>query len=102
LDNAGIIVDDLEGTIDFFCQLGVELRGWVTNKGERAGRVAGLGNQRVELAMMRTPDSHGWLELSRFLTPSAIANHRNAPLAEINLIEPGGDRGFTCDYPCCA
>src|SRR6202046_1000764 len=79
LDNIGIVVDDLETTIDFFQELGLHLEGRATIEGEWAGRVTGLGNQRVEIAMMRTPDGHGRLELSRFLTPPVVAEHRNAP-----------------------
>src|SRR5260370_21783217 len=80
MDNVGIVVDDLGGTIDFFREVGLELEGRGTIEGEWAGRVTGLGDQRVEIAMMRTPDGHGRLELSRFLTPPAIADHRNAPV----------------------
>ena len=80
MDNVGIVVDDLEGTIDFFRELGLELEGRGTVEGEWAGRVTGLGDQRVEIAMMRTPDGHGRLELSRFLTPPIVADHRNAPV----------------------
>src|SRR5580698_9625918 len=69
MDNVGIVVDDLGGTIDFFRELGLELEGRATIEGEWAGRVTGLGDQRVEIAMMRTPDGHGRLELSRFLAP---------------------------------
>src|SRR5258705_3153503 len=76
MDNVGIVVDDLGGTIDFFRELGLELEGRATIEGEWAGRVTGLGDQRVEIAMMRTPDGHGRLELSRFLTPPAVADHR--------------------------
>ena len=65
MDNVGIVVD-LGGTIDFFRELGLELEGRATIEGEWAGRVTGLGDQRVEIAMMRTPDGHGRLELSRF------------------------------------
>src|SRR3954454_21750716 len=68
MDNVGIVVDDLEGTIDFFRELGLELEGRAMIEGEWAGRVTGLGDQRVEIAMMRMPDGHGRLELSRFLT----------------------------------
>jgi catechol 2,3-dioxygenase-like lactoylglutathione lyase family enzyme len=64
MDNVGIVVDDIGGTIDFFCELGLELEGRATIEGERAGRVTGLCDQRVEIAMMRTPDGHGRLELS--------------------------------------
>jgi catechol 2,3-dioxygenase-like lactoylglutathione lyase family enzyme len=80
MDNVGIVVDDLTATIDFFRELGLELEGRTTIEGEWAGRVTGLGEQRVEIAMMRTPDGHGRLELSRFLTPPAVADHRNAPV----------------------
>src|ERR1044071_4522490 len=79
MDNVGIVVDDLTGAIDFFRELGLELEGRATIDGEWAGRVTGLGNQRVEIAMMHTPDGHGRLELSRFLSPPAVADHRNAP-----------------------
>jgi len=80
MDNVGIVVDDLEATIDFFRELGLDLEGRATIEGEWAGRVTGLGDQRVEIAMMRTPDGHGRLELSRFLTPPAVADHRTAPV----------------------
>src|SRR3954466_9532625 len=80
MDNVGIVVEDLETTIEFFRALGLELEGQAMIEGEWAGRVTGLGEQRVEIAMMRTPDGHGRLELSRFLTPPAVADHRNAPV----------------------
>jgi catechol 2,3-dioxygenase-like lactoylglutathione lyase family enzyme len=80
MDNIGIVVDDLGMTIDFFQELGLHLEGRATIEGEWAGRVTGLGNQHVEIAMMRTPDGHGRLELSRFLTPPVVADHRNAPV----------------------
>src|SRR5438445_10893835 len=84
MDNVGIVVDDLGGTIDFFRELGLELEGRDTIEGEWAGRVTGLSDQRVEIAMMRTPDGHGRLELSRFLTPPAVADHRkNASRANV-------------------
>ena len=86
MDNVGIVVDDLGGTIDFFRELGLELEGRTTVEGEWAGRVTGLGDQRVEIAMMRTPDGHGRLELSRFLTPSVIADHRNAPVNAVGYL----------------
>ena len=72
MDNVGIVVDDLGGAVAFFRELGLELEGQGTIEGEWAGRVTGLGDQRVEIAMMRTPDGHGRLELSRFLTPAVI------------------------------
>jgi catechol 2,3-dioxygenase-like lactoylglutathione lyase family enzyme len=80
MDNVGIVVEDLGGTIDFFRELGLELEGRGTVEGEWAGRVTGLGDQRVEIAMMRTPDGHNRLELSRFLRPPVVADHRNAPV----------------------
>src|SRR4051812_18757383 len=86
MDNVGIVVDDLGGTIDFFSELGLELEGRATIEGEWAGRVTGLGDQRVEIAMMRTPDGHGRLELSRFLTPPAVADHRKAPVNALGYL----------------
>ena len=86
MDNVGIVVDDLEGTIDFFQELGLELEGRATVEGEWAGRVTGLGDQRVEIAMMRTPDGHSRLELSRFLTPPVVADHRNAPVNALGYL----------------
>jgi catechol 2,3-dioxygenase-like lactoylglutathione lyase family enzyme len=86
LDNVGIVVDDLAATIDFFRELGLDLEGQAMIEGEWAGRVTGLGDQRVEIAMMRTPDGHGRLELSRFLTPPAVANHRNAPVNALGYL----------------
>src|ERR671923_233736 len=80
MDNVGIVVDDLAATIDFFRELGLELEGRATIEGEWAGRVTGLGDQRVEIAMMRTPDGHGRLELSRFLTPPAVGVASGSPL----------------------
>jgi catechol 2,3-dioxygenase-like lactoylglutathione lyase family enzyme len=86
MDNVGIVVNDLGGTIDFFRELGLELEGQGAIEGEWAGRVTGLGDQRVEIAMMRTPDGHGRLELSRFLTPRAVADHRNAPVNALGYL----------------
>jgi catechol 2,3-dioxygenase-like lactoylglutathione lyase family enzyme len=80
MDNVGIVVDDLPATIAFFRELGLELEGRAMVDGEWAGRVTGLGDQRVEIAMMRTPDGHSRLELSRFLAPPVVADHRNAPV----------------------
>src|SRR4029078_437593 len=80
MDNVGIVVDDLETTIEFFRELGLELEGRATIEGEWRGRVTGLEDQRVEIAMMRTPDGHGRLELSRFVTPRVVADHRHAPV----------------------
>jgi catechol 2,3-dioxygenase-like lactoylglutathione lyase family enzyme len=86
MDNVGIVVDDLTATIDFFLELGLELEGRAMVEGEWAGRVTGLGDQRVEIAMMRTPDGHGRLELSRFLTPPVVADHRNAPVNALGYL----------------
>ena len=86
MDNVGIVVEDLEATIDFFRELGLELEGRATIEGEWAGRVTGLGDQRVEIAMMRTPDGHSRLELSRFLTPPVVADHRNAPVNALGYL----------------
>src|SRR5436853_3852803 len=86
MDNVGIVVDDLPATIEFFRELGLELEGQATVEGEWAGRVTGLGDQRVETAMMRTPDGHSRLELSRFLTPPTVADHRNAPVNALGYL----------------
>jgi len=86
MDNVGIVVDNLEATIDFFLELGLELEGRAMVEGEWAGRVTGLGDQRVEIAMMRTPDGHSRLELSRFLAPPVIADHRNAPVNALGYL----------------
>jgi catechol 2,3-dioxygenase-like lactoylglutathione lyase family enzyme len=86
MDNMGVVVDDLEETIEFFRELGLELEGRATVEGEWAGRVTGLGDQRVEIAMMRTPDGHGRLELSRFLEPPVVADHRTAPVNALGYL----------------
>ncbi len=86
MDNMGIVVEDLEGTIEFFRELGLELEGRAMVEGEWAGRVTGLGDQRVEIAMMRTPDGHGRLELSRFLEPPVVADHRTAPVNALGYL----------------
>jgi catechol 2,3-dioxygenase-like lactoylglutathione lyase family enzyme len=86
MDNVGVVVDDLPATIAFFRELGLELEGQGAVEGEWAGRVTGLGDQRVEIAMMRTPDGHSRLELSRFLTPPVIADHRNAPVNALGYL----------------
>src|SRR6476619_3796529 len=78
--NVGIVVESLDAAIAFFIELGLELEGRSMIEGEWAGRVTGLGDQRVEIAMMRTPDGHSRLELSRFLEPPVVADHRNAPV----------------------
>jgi catechol 2,3-dioxygenase-like lactoylglutathione lyase family enzyme len=86
MDNMGIVVEDLPATIEFFRELGLELEGQGMVEGEWAGRVTGLGNQRVEVAMMRTPDGHSRLELSRFLDPRPVADHRNAPVNALGYL----------------
>ncbi len=86
MDNVGIVVDDLTAMIDFFVELGLELEGRGMVEGEWAGRVTGLGDQRVEIAMMRTPDGHGRLELSRFLAPTAVADYVNAPVNALGYL----------------
>jgi catechol 2,3-dioxygenase-like lactoylglutathione lyase family enzyme len=86
MDNVGIVVDDLEETVDFFRELGLELEGRATIEGEWAGRVTGLGDQRVEVAMMRTPDGYSRLELSRFLRPPVVADHRTAPVNALGYL----------------
>jgi catechol 2,3-dioxygenase-like lactoylglutathione lyase family enzyme len=86
MDNVGIVVEDLVATIEFFRELGLELEGRAMVEGEWAGRVTGLGDQRVEIAMMRTPDGHGRLELSRFLAPRVVADHRNAPVNALGYL----------------
>src|SRR5687767_12421849 len=86
MDNVGIVVEDLDATIEFFRELGLELEGQAMIEGEWAGRVTGLGDQRVEAAMMRTPDGHGRLEISRFLTPPVVEDHRNAPVNALGYL----------------
>src|SRR3954463_13201413 len=86
MDNVGIVVEDLEATIEFFRELGPELEGRATVEGEWAGRVTGLGDQHVEIAMMRTPDGHSRLELSRFLVPPVVADHRNTPVNALGYL----------------
>ena len=86
MDNVGIIVEDLGAAVDFFRELGLELEGRATVEGEWAGRITGLGDQRVEIAMMRTPDGHSRLELSRFIEPKVVADHRNAPVNALGYL----------------
>ncbi len=86
LDNVGIVVENLTAAIEFFRELGLELEGRGMVEGEWAGRVTGLGDQRVEIAMMRTPDGHGRLELSRFLAPPVVADHRTAPVNALGYL----------------
>ena len=86
MDNVGIVVDDLEATVEFFLLLGLELEERATIEGEWAGRVTGLDDQHVEVAMMRTPDGQSRLELSRFLRPAVVEDHRNAPVNALGYL----------------
>ena len=87
MDNVGIVVDDLKAAIAFFVELGLELEVEMAVEGRWVDRVVGLDGVRNDIAMMRTPDGHGRLELSRFLTPPAVADHRNAPVNALG-VEP--------------
>ena len=86
MDNMGIVVESLDTAIAFFAELGLTLEGRATIEGDWAGRVTGLGFQRVEIAMMVTPDGHSRLELSRFLAPPVVADHRNAPVNALGYL----------------
>src|SRR3954466_15559525 len=86
MDNIGIVVESLDAAISFFAELGLELEGRAMIEGEWAGRVTGLGTQSVEIAMMVTPDGHSRLELSRFLAPAVVADHRNAPVNALGYL----------------
>ena len=86
MDNVGIVVEDIETAIEFFSELGLKLEGRAMVEGEWAGRVTGLGTQRVEIAMLITPDGHSRLELSRFLTPAVVADHRRAPVNALGYL----------------
>src|SRR5712692_302548 len=86
MDNVGIVVEDLAATIEFFRELGLELEGQATIEGDWAERVTGLHPMRVQIAMMRTPDGYSRLEISRFLTPPTIADHREAPVNALGYL----------------
>ncbi len=86
MDNVGIVVESLDEAVAFFTELGLKLEGRTTIEGEWAGQVTGLGNQHVEIAMMVTPDGHSRLEISRFITPPVIADHRNAPVNALGYL----------------
>ena len=86
MDNVGIVVEDLDAAIEFFTELGLVLEGRAQVEGDWADRVTGLHDMRVEIAMMRTPDGHGRLELSRFLAPPVVADHRNAPVNALGYL----------------
>ena len=86
MDNVSIVVESLDDAISFFTEIGLKLEGRATIEGEWAGRVTGLGNQNVEIAMMATPDGHSRLELSRFITPAIISDHRTAPVNALGYL----------------
>ena len=86
MDNMGIVVESLDDAVAFFTEIGLKLEGRATIEGEWAGRVTGLGDQNVEIAMMVTPDGHSRLELSRFLAPPVISDHRNAPVNSLGYL----------------
>ncbi|MFL5810933.1 MAG: VOC family protein [Flavisolibacter sp.] len=86
MDNVGIVVESLDNAISFFTEIGLKLEGRATIEGEWAGRVTGLGAQHVEIAMMVTPDGHSRLELSRFLTPPTVSDHRTAPVNSLGYL----------------
>ncbi|MBS1661766.1 MAG: VOC family protein [Bacteroidetes bacterium] len=86
MDNMGIVVESLDDAISFFTEIGLKLEGRMIVEGEWAGRVTGLGNQRVEIAMMVTPDGHSRLELSRFITPPVVSDHRTAPVNALGYL----------------
>ena len=86
MDNVGIVVESLDNAIAFFSELGLKLEGRASIEGEWAGRVTGLGNQHVEIAMMVTPDGHSRLEISKFLDPPVISDHRNAPVNALGYL----------------
>ncbi|MBP3962999.1 VOC family protein [Paenibacillus lignilyticus] len=86
MDNVGIVVESLDDAISFFEEIGLKLEGRATVEGEWAGRVTGLGSQTVEIAMMVTPDGHSRIELSRFLNPPTISDHRTAPVNALGYL----------------
>lgn len=86
MDNVGIVVESLDDAITFFSELGLRLEGRATVAGEWAGRVTGLGDQEVEIAMMVTPDGHSRLEISKFITPPVVSDHRNAPVNSLGYL----------------
>ena len=86
MDNVGIVVEDLDAAIEFFVELGLELEGRAAVEGDWADDVTGLHGMRVEIAMLRTPDGHSRLELSRFLAPPVVADHRSAPVNALGYL----------------
>ena len=86
MNNMGIVVENLDNAISFFSEIGLKLEGRATVEGEWAGRVTGLGNQNVEVAMMVTPDGHSRLEISKFINPATISDHRKAPVNSLGYL----------------
>lgn len=86
MDNVGIVVESLDDAISFFTEIGLKLEGRATIEGEWAGRVTGLGNQHVEIAMMVTPDGHSRLEISKFINPTIVADHRTVPVNSLGYL----------------
>lgn len=86
MDNVGIVVEDIDAAIEFFTELGLTLEGRMPVEGEWAGRVTGVRGQRVEIAMMRTPDGHGRVELSHFDAPAIASDHRTAPVNSLGYL----------------
>lgn len=86
MNNVGIVVASLDNAIAFFEEIGLTLEGRMMVEGEWAGKVTGLEDQSVEIAMMLTPDGHSRIELSRFLTPPVIADHRTAPVNSLGYL----------------
>jgi catechol 2,3-dioxygenase-like lactoylglutathione lyase family enzyme len=86
MDNVGIVVEDIEAAIEFFAELGLELEGRAPIEGDWADDVTGLRGMRVEIAMLRTPDGHGRLELSRFLAPPVAAAPRRRPVNALGYL----------------
>lgn len=86
MDNIGIVVEDLDAAIEFYSALGLTLQGRAMIEGEWSGRVTGLADQQVEIAMLVTPDGHSRLELSRFIAPPVVADHRRAPVNALGYL----------------
>jgi catechol 2,3-dioxygenase-like lactoylglutathione lyase family enzyme len=86
MDNVGVVIEDIDAAIEFFTELGLDLEGRALIEGDWAGGVTGLHDMRVEIAMMRTPDGHSRLEISRFLAPPVVADHRSAPVNALGYL----------------
>ena len=86
MDNMGIVVESLDRAISFFQEIGLKLEGRAMIEGEWAGRITGLGDQSVEVAMMATPDGHSRLELSQFIRPAIVSDHRKAPVNALGYL----------------